>query len=210
MDTDLAGGMPSIQPQVSGDDLGNVTVVWADGRDGAFDIRAQRSTDSGDTWLGADVRVDTDPFDHDSFGPRVVTRAGVARVVWQDYRDGLPDIHASVATDAGATWLGEDVRADTDAAGVAGSFDPVIAVDAGVLYVAWVDSRNGAYDIYLNYALDGLTLQRSDLRLDSDAAGTSDSMGVVLAAGGGRAHAIWIDYRAAGNQSGDIHYRNLQ
>ncbi|MBI2898169.1 MAG: DUF4114 domain-containing protein [Deltaproteobacteria bacterium] len=210
LDTDLPGDAASIQPQVAADPSGNVVVVWSDERNGVFDVFAQRSTDGGDTWLAADVRVDTDPFAHDSFKPRVVVSGGVAWCVWEDYRDGLADIRVSRSDDAGATWLTEDLRADTDDEGVGGSTDPVLAVDAGVLYVAWLDDRDGERDVYLNFALDGLTLQPADLRLDTSAAGSSDSASVVLYAAAGRAHAAWIDYRGAGQNNGDIYHRFIR
>jgi len=59
LDTDLAGSGASTLPQIVS--VGDVVlVVWQDTRDGAADIRLNRSADGGRTWLAADVRLDTD------------------------------------------------------------------------------------------------------------------------------------------------------
>ncbi len=254
LNTDAAGASVADDPEITcrGQSL---WVVWEDARDGEKDIRLQRSTDGGNTWLGADVRLDQDAagaaasgdplvsvsqidgrsltvlFEDDRNGSRDIlirssadggvtwtnetlvnaNGAGTSQsdrprlsrvgtrlyVTWMDNRNGNNDVFFNTSADNGATWLAADVRLDTDAAGAAFSFDPAIDVDGQNIYVAWVDNRAGALDIHFNRSTDGgTTWQVADQRLDTDVAGAANSFRPIVACAQGNVYVTWIDQRS--------------
>src|SRR5687768_6371957 len=169
LDTDAPGNELSVFPEIARSGT-NLYVVWYDRRLGDLDVFFNRSLDGGDTWLPADVRVDTTPAGGlGALIPQVAAEGANVYVVWQDRRDGLPDVRFNRSADAGTTWLLADVRLDSGLAGAAASREPRIAVAGPHLYVVWEDARNGATDVYFNRSLDGgATWLPSDARLDTD------------------------------------------
>jgi hypothetical protein len=217
LDTDTAGSHASELPSVAADAAGNVYVAWQDVRDGvAYDVYANRSRDHGASWLPRDLRVDRDPFPHDSLAPTVLALpGGAAAIVWQDVRWGLPNVYASQSADAGGTWAVRDVPVEAGLPGRSRATEVRAATASGAVFAVWSDNRSGALDIYSNYSLDGgLTFQPADLRLDTHAAGAADSEAPELFAAQGSdgrlvAHVVWVDRRADG-VTGDIYYRSLR
>ena len=212
LDTDPAGTHASEEPSVAADAAGNVLVAWQDVRaNDAYDIYANLSTDSGARWRAADVRVDADPFPHDSLRPVVMSLpAGEFSVVWQEFRWGLPNVYASRTT--GRVFPTRDVQVMAGAPGRSRAYN-VTAANAGLaVYAVWADDRNGSLDIYANYSLDGGALvQPLDLRLDSAATSIDSATPAVLATLIGSnpvAHVVWVDRR--GGVNGDIYYRSIR
>jgi hypothetical protein len=206
-----SGTAYSDHPRIAASSTGGVYVVWEDDRNGSVDIYTASSQNYGAAW-GADIKLDTDVFDHDSLNPSIAALdPGWAWVVWEDYRDGLPDIRMSLTSDAGVSWSVTDIKVNADPPGTAGATRPDVAADAGgMVYVAWEDDRNGALDIYVNFSMDsGSTFQPIDLRADTDTAGAYDSQLPQLSAAGGRLHVVWLDYRNVEHYNGDIYYRLL-
>ncbi|MEM7203481.1 MAG: sialidase family protein [Planctomycetota bacterium] len=186
--------------QVAAEGL-DVWVVWADDTNGGNDIFLNHSFDGGNSWLPAPVRLDTDdPGVGDSRQPRLAAVGDSVYVVWQDDRNGQPDIYFNRSLDGGSTWLPVDLRLDRDPAGEAASTNPQIAAESSAVYVVWEDARNGATDVRFNRSWNGGTLWRdSDVRLDTGVpAGTATSMAPVVAAGRDMAHAVWTDDRRSG------------
>ena len=211
LDTDAAGAHPSELPSVAVDAAGTVLVAWQDVRLVAYDIYANRSTDFGAHWLAADVRVDTDPYAHDSLHPTALSLgAGEFAVVWQDLRWGLANVYASHT--AAGVFAASDVAVMAGAPGRSRATNVVAATAGSAVYAVWADDRSGSLDIYANYALDGgATFQPTDLRLDAAPAGIDSSTPAVLATlngGSPVAHIVWVDRRAGAN--GDIYYRSIR
>ncbi len=85
-------------------------VAWEDRRDGADDVRYNRSLDGGLTYGATDKRIDTDaPGAALSAAPAIVLEGGVLHVVWGDLRGGTAGIRYSRSADSGATFLVQDV-----------------------------------------------------------------------------------------------------
>jgi len=208
IDGGTAGSASSFDPVIATEN-GNVYAAWIDDRNGAsFDIFFNRSTNSGASW-GAASRIDDDPLPHDSTGPRIaITGASQLVVAWVDFRSGFADIIARFSDTAGDSFEGAQ-RLDTGtAAGTSTSFDLAIAADGDLIGAAWADDRSGFLDIHANYSLDGgRTWQPSDERMDSSAAGTSDSERPHVYVGGGAVHVGWIDHRSGA--PGDVYTRRL-
>lgn len=175
----------------------HVYVVWQDNRNGSWDVYFNRSLDAGDTWLAADVRLDTDVAGAaDSMLPRIAAVGDAVWVVWQDERDGDADIRLNRSTDAGATWLPADVRLDTDPVGAASSLRPRVAASSDVLAVVWQDARDGAFDIRANTSVDGgVNFLAVDRRLDTDAPGADDSTRCDVAVRDDTVHVVWEEER---------------
>jgi hypothetical protein len=202
IDGDPDGEATSLAPRVVavGD---RAYVTWFDNRDGAYDIYVQATEDAGAAWLDEPTRVDTDAAGSAySAWPRVVADDdGVVVVTWEDSRAGGSDVYANVSTDGGRSFGDDDARLDGgEDGGVSNSFLPSIAMANGHAYVVWHDERNGeGRDVYLNVSADGgATWLDEPLRVDSDAAGQSDSLNPAVAATGDRVHVVWQDDRAGG------------
>jgi hypothetical protein len=203
LDTDTAGDADSQVPQiaVSGS---SVYAVWQDYRDGCWDIYMNYSTDSGAAWQASDVRLDSDVFlAGSSQYPQIAVSGSNVYAVWEDYRNGSADIYFNFSTDGGVNWQAEDIRLDTTPPGTTDSRYPEIAVSGSNIYVVWEDHRSISPDIYLNYSTNGgVTWQSSDIRLDTDDPGMSDSYEPKIAVSGSSIYVVWDDSR---NGSSDIY-----
>ena len=220
---DAAGANSSFAPEIACEGT-NVYVAWVDDRvGGAFDIHFNDSNDRGATWRAAALSLDGDAFPHDSIEPHVVApSAGTVLVSWLDYRSGFPDPFVIRSTSSGATF-GAPERIDTSTApGASGSYDLAFGASGSLIAAAWADDRSGLLDVHANFSLDGgVTWQPSDYRLDSSAAGSSDSQRPSIFVGASGVHVVWEDHRrGAGCTTGtagdpecaaaDIYYRSLR
>jgi hypothetical protein len=197
LDTDVAGVSNSDHPSIFADGT-NVWVVWEDFRTGSAGIRMNRSTNSGTTWLAADVALDGALPGGESFNPHVAGATPNAVVVWQDDVNGAFDIYATYSSDSGATWAVPD-KLDTDVPVTGISFEPVLDVDgSGTVCVGWLDDRSGLSDVFMNYSLDdGATWQPMDVRLDTGSGpGAADASYLVMSMNGsGGCYFAWADNR---------------
>jgi hypothetical protein len=173
----------------------HVYAAWNDERNGAADVYFRSSSDGGVSWSEGQQRLDTDaPGAAVSTGVQVSASGDAVYVAWQDARNGATDVYFNASTDNGASWLADDVRVDTNTAGASGSSEVRLASSGSNVYVAWIDTRNGAGDVYFNYSHDGgVTWQVNDIRLDTDAPGTLSSYHLQLAAEGDQVNVVWVD-----------------
>ena len=152
-------------------------------------------------WLPIEVRLNTgEPIgSNHSQKPQISTSGSNIYVVWQDDRNGDPDIYFNHSTDWGVTWQATDVRLDTgDIAGANKSREPQISSTGTNVYVVWRDLRKGNWDIYFNYSIDGgTTWQSNDTRLD-----TGDLLGAswsdcpkITSDSGNNVYVVWEDNR---------------
>ena len=196
LDTDPPGAAGSNIPRICCDG-DRVCVVWSDHRSALSEIRCNRSTDAGASWLPDDVRIDrASPVDGFSWNPDLCCEGDAVYVVWQDARNGLSDIYFSRSLDAGQTWSVLDARLDTDDAGIAMSEFPRIVCSGAALYVVWQDERDGEPDVRFNRSLDGgVTWLAADVRLDTDEEGAARSLEPRVACDGSRLGVVWSDAR---------------
>lgn len=89
-----------------------------------------------------------------------------------------------------------DVRVNADLPGTHASAEAQIAASGDSVYICWTDTRNGLGDIYFNHSLDGgATWLNSDIRLDTDPAGSANSPSPQIAISGNSLYVVWIDLR---------------
>lgn len=235
-----------------------VHVAWMDDRVGLGDIRFNTSTNGTQTWLGQDLRVNTDTEGSAAqWDPVLCCEGNNVYVAWTDGRRPVgTQIYFNVSHDAGRTFPSLDqpvsvntgessfnegvqlccagdlvyavwVRQDTgtvyfnrslnsggtwlgtprrlNANGSNGT-RPVICCDGERITVAWEDDRNGALDIYANSSTDGgTTWLPTDLRVDTDAAGSAPSTHPKLCCLSSRVHCAWRD----GRDGGETVYTNF-
>lgn len=123
-------------------------VVWTDYR-GANCETYCRLFDSTGNALGPEFRV-TDDSASQYYGSVAVNASGRFVVTWMDYRNGDADIYCQAYRTDGSR-IGGNIRVSDD---VSGSYQgyPVAAVfDDGDFAIAWEETRNERYDIYLQW-----------------------------------------------------------
>ncbi|MEM7200749.1 MAG: sialidase family protein [Planctomycetota bacterium] len=200
LDTNAPGASSSLTARLAA--TGNIVfAVWEERRDDLVrgDIYSNRSLDGGVTWQSADVRLDTGspPGAAASLTPHLALLGTNAHVVWSDNRNGRFDIYFNRSVAAGLAWLPASERVDLGTpAGTADAVLPFVAANANGTFVAWTDMRSGDWDVYFNRADPGATsFQPGDLRLDTDASGSS-AIAPQLAFAGESVVAGWLDDRS--------------
>ncbi len=159
-----------------------------------------------------DIRLNMDSGEtRPSLRPRICSAPdGHVYVVWNDMRNGKPDIYLNYSTDNGKTWQANDRRLNSGFPGASISEKHKIACNnKGQIYIVWQDYRNSSSgnevsDIYFNSSDDfGETWQLNDIRLNTNSPGitysedphiSSDNMGNV--------YVVWEDTR---NGNSDIY-----
>ena len=167
---------------VSGD---TIHLVWMDDRDGNLEIYYKRSTNNGSSWL-ADTRLTTDT--NFSFYPAVAASGSTVHVVWQDDRDGNPEIYYKRSTNGGTTWS-VDTRLTNQ---VDFSIGPSVAVSGNIVHVVWQDFRDGNPEIYYKRSTNGGTSWSADMRLTND---PNFRQPASVSASGNFVHIAWMDLR---------------
>lgn len=182
-------------------------VVWEDTRNPDPDIFAQRIDGLGAPQWGANgVVVCSAPGTQEA---PVVAGDGSngAFVCWTDYRvPGETDVYGQHVTSSGAIapfWI---ASGNAIAAALGDQSSPAITADgAGGFYAAWVDTRRGGEDIYLQ-RMDGLGAippgQWMDGGIPVCAAAGDQSAPMLVADGAGGLIAAWRDMR--NDKLGDI------
>jgi len=179
------------------DGNGGGIAVWADGRNGNYDIYAQKVNESGDTVWGIDG-VPVCKAVGPQINPQLVADgAGGVIVVWEDGRaDATGDIYAQRLTASGVElWTPDGVLvASTPEAQQA----PVVVTDAlGGAIAIWKDARSGAFDLYARrIGANGVVQWAANGAPVSVAAGDQDEP-AAIADGAGGALIAWRDRRGA-------------
>ncbi len=136
-------------PWMAMDADGNFVVCWQDGRNGDWDIYAQRYNSLGDT-LGANFRVTDDVDSSSQYWPRMAMDGdGDFVICWQDDRNGDQDIYAQRYSSSGDT-LGTNylVNQRPDVANPDQEYPSVALTNARITFT-WQDARRSkGWDIY--------------------------------------------------------------
>ncbi|GAB5541708.1 MAG: hypothetical protein SangKO_014680 [Sandaracinaceae bacterium] len=178
----------------------DVYVVWRDNRSGGLDIFLRRSTNSGSSFTGGDVRLDVGDAagSNSSFSPALAAQGANVYVAWVDDRDmGSFDIWLNRSQDRGASWRASALQLDADPFSHDSLEPHVVAPASGEAVVAWVDYRSGFPDVLAARTTDAGNSFSTPTRLDTgSASGTSGSVDLSLDARGSLVVAAWADDRA--------------
>jgi hypothetical protein len=118
--------------------------------------------------------------------------------VWYDNRDGNDEIYYKRSLDGGLTW-GEDTRLTNNPAV---SYYPCVSVSGSIVHVAWIDARDGNYEIYYKRSTDEGLTWGPDTRLTND---PSLSWLPSMSVSGSVVHIVWYDNRDGNNE---IYYKH--
>ncbi|MBM3323022.1 hypothetical protein FJY69_06055, partial [candidate division WOR-3 bacterium] len=148
LNTDITMGWQGDAATGIGPD-GRLLFSWEDRRDiGNSDLFGQRLDQSGGR-LGDNFRIsDSTAAGDQSYSDLHVNPSGTALVAWDDRRFGITgDIFAQFFSPDGSP-LGENLRVNDDAVGLANQYSPAVGGDdSGRFVVAWMDGRGrNAYD----------------------------------------------------------------
>ncbi len=134
-------------PQIISDGDGGAILTWQDGRDGNFDIYAQRMNRDGVVQWAVDG-IAVAAGGHSEFSPQIVPDGdGGAILAWQDDRNGNLEIFAQrVDANGTAQWTAGGVALSTAATNK--FFFQSISDGAGGAVLVWQDDRGGAWDLY--------------------------------------------------------------
>ncbi|MBX2803805.1 MAG: glycoside hydrolase [Myxococcales bacterium] len=200
-------------------EAGVVYVLWLDNRLDLFgdkvDIWMNRSLSFGDdgTWLEAPVKVNQGDINKDGPGnvwnPDLHCNEQGVFVVWEDDRDGElqnHQIYFNRSTDNGETFLPDDILLEFDDDGTTMSLEPQITGFSQDLFVAWYDSANGAYDIFVTSSNDGGGTWRDTIRVDSDVPAGSAYSARPQVAMSDDAEFMWVAWEDARDGNADIYF----
>jgi hypothetical protein len=205
-----AGGVPlasspdaDLYPTLAADGSGGALCAW--GRY-VFGIYTQRVNNAGAAQWGAGIQL----CNTASYFPAVLDdEAGGAIVTWNDFRSGPTseaDVYGARYTDAGQEWGGSNGLAVVDAPFRQGAeFLPMIHNAPGEWMIAWLDNRDGLYDIYAQRSdIDGNFFWPDDGIAVSTAPGDQTNP-VMVPDGAGGALLAWEDARNFETSDGDIY-----
>lgn len=182
-------------PAITSSGGGNFVVVWNDDRNGNLDIYAQRY-DSNGIPQGKNFRVNDDINSSQQYFPSVsADGSGNFVVVWEDERDGNPDIYAQRYNSSGIPQ-GANFKVN-DYSGSARELVPIaIAVDGHCNFiVVWTDARNGTPDIYAQrYSSSGVP-QGANFRVNDDNGSSWQVLPAIASDGSGNFVVVWQDDR---------------
>jgi len=162
-----------------------VNVVWTDNREGNYEIYCIRSTNNGAAWSAETRLTNNSSF---SLTPSVSASGSVVNLVWRDNRDGNYEIYYKRSTDGGSTW-GADTRLTNNAFD---SGDPSVSASGTLVYVSWMDSRDGNWKVFGKRSTDSGITWSSDTPLT---ASPSDPASPNVWVSGSTVHIAWQDYR---------------
>ncbi|MEO0091678.1 MAG: T9SS type A sorting domain-containing protein [candidate division WOR-3 bacterium] len=125
---------------------GDFTIAWTDGRNGNFDIYAQKYSRTGVS-VGNNYQVNDDNSNQTQWYPVLASDSiGNIIIVWIDYRNNNPDIYGQLYDYLGNP-LGNNFIINESSE--ATQLYPFVARSlSGTFIVAWMDNRNSNFDIY--------------------------------------------------------------
>lgn len=160
-----------------------------------FDVEAESFGDG--IVNNNDIRVNDEigtDVSQEHYPAITVDSTGVLYVVWEDGRNGDPDIFIAKSTDR-INWVGH-TRLNDDAIGNGKTqAAPSIAVDSSdKIHVVWHDYRNDNWDIYYANSTDGGSTWSANTRVDGDL-GTNSSSNPSIAVDDDGVYVVWEDNR---------------
>lgn len=136
-------------PYTVDDGEGGIIVSWEDLRSGNWDVYAQRIDSAGNAcWIDNGVPVTSGVWNQ-IYSKAISDGYGNSIIVWSDSRWNSTDLYAQkIDSDGNPLWIEEGIEICRIDGQQGRSY---LAPDnSGGLYIAWVDRREGHYDIYMS------------------------------------------------------------
>ncbi len=142
-------------PYCAMDTYNRSVIVWCERRGGTSKIYARLYNENGNP-LTSEFRVGDTPdtlFD-ELYASTAKNSDGYWVTAWMDYRNGNSDIYCQLFTPEGSP-IGSNILVNTDGQGAYQGYPSCAIDDNRNIAIAWEDTRNGTYDVYLQW-LDSL------------------------------------------------------
>ncbi|KAA3632219.1 MAG: T9SS C-terminal target domain-containing protein [Calditrichaeota bacterium] len=183
-------------PDISVSQSGLGVVVWADYRNGNWDIFCQLLAANG-SLVGSNILVNDDEFSAQQHSPKVsMSNQGWFVVSWYDNRNGDDDIYIQLFDTTG-TALFVNTKVNEDLNGKRQAFADVATDGAGNFTVVWVDWRNGTYpenpDIYSKKYNSELDILSEEVNINLDGTFRAQREPAISADRLGNVAIIWAD-----------------
>ena len=180
---------------------GNVYVTWTDRRnEGISDIYFAKSIDGGSSFSTNVDPVNSYTEQSQGYPEMALDTDEVIYIVWNDsrnlYKKNGRDVFMARSFDKGNSFEPEIKINDAKIPAAFEYFYPTItARGKGHVAIAWEDSREGTYDVYLTRSDNGGSSFRPSWRLNSAERG-SQSVPDIVMDGMGHVHCTWRDKRS--------------
>lgn len=194
-------GNKQFRPSIATDSV-NIYIAWEDYRNEDSDIYFDMSPIAAIDFSGADIRVNSDVAGFWQYNPTIATDGTNVYVTWEDRRNGESDIYFDMSGISAVDFSGSDKKVNSDGTGNKQGA-PFIATDGTNIYIAWIDERDGDWNIYFDsssIAFVDFTLK--DEIVNNDGEG-SDQYGPSIACDGEHVFICWADER---NEDSDIYF----
>jgi RHS repeat-associated protein len=138
-DPGASGGAVQRNPRIAGTPAGVETAVWVDLRASQNNIYSSQLVAGGTTWP-ANKKITDNTAALKDFPDVAVDAANTAYAVWQDSRNGNPDIFFSSLISGATNWAA-NVKISDETGAVAATMPRLGSDSAGNLTVVWLDAR---------------------------------------------------------------------
>jgi len=191
---DNAGSALQYYPAIAMDLLGNFVVTWTDNRNGNYDIYYQRYNSDG-VAQGTNTKANDDAGSFYQSSPAIAMDSqGNFVIAWEDYRTGHSDIYHQRYNSSGLA-LGTNTKVND---GISSTYKcpPAIAMNSqGNFVIAWIDKRNGNWDIYYQRYNAGDIAQGTNTKANDDAGSAIQFNPAIAMDSLGNFVIVWEDYR---------------
>jgi len=201
---DDQAGNTQYHPSIGYDRNSNFVITWMDGRQGDWNIYAQRFNNQSQP-IGTNFLINDY---HTSFQgyPKIAVQAnGAFIIVWQDERFGNADIFAQ-RFDSLGNRLGTNFKVNDDLTSANQSSPNITIHPSGNFLIVWTDSRLGNPDIFAQFYLETGTAIGSNFRINDDITNTSQGAPATATVMSGKFWIVWDDSR---NNNYDIYLQTL-
>jgi hypothetical protein len=128
-------------------DGGNVFVTWSDNRGGNADIYLQKIDPDGNKLWVNDLLASSDGSAN-AITPALVINNSQVYLAWIDNRNDNNDLYSQTFDLDGNKIWSSDLKINDDLTGADQEQPQMIVNPSGQVIYAWVDDRNGNYDLY--------------------------------------------------------------
>lgn len=197
-------GNTQYYPSIDYDNNGNFIITWMDGRQGDWNIYAQRFNSQAQP-ISDNFMVNDNNNSYQGNPKIAINTNGEFIVVWEDRRNGHSDIYAQ-RFDSSANRLGSNYKVNDDLTNTNQSSPNIVVHQSGNVLIVWTDSRQNNPDIYAQvYNQDGTQIG-NNFRINDDLTNKNQSAPNASIILSGKAWIIWDDAR---HNHDDIYMQTL-